>query len=90
MKEIIEAHLGKEIGMNIENSTKIEPVNVREIHNSYFVVTKDKDENTYFIPFNSVVKTIENEDGVIVGGLFHHKKSYSLVVRLGCIVNFIS
>jgi hypothetical protein len=90
MRTIIASRLGSEIGMNIDHPTKIEAVHIREIHDSYFVVVRDRDKNTYFIPFHSVVKSIENENGVVADGLFHHKTSWSLVIRLGTVVNFVS
>ncbi len=89
MKSILDKYVGQQIGLNISRPFHIESVQLVAIQDSYFTVTLEKDENLHHIPYANLVRTIENPSGVHVGGLFHQKKTYPLIAKIGHIVEYV-
>jgi len=89
MKSILEKYVESTIGMNVESPFHIETVQLSAVHDEYFSLSREKDGNVIHIPYANVVRIVENPEGVRVGGLFHQKKTYPVVVKIGHIVEYI-
>jgi hypothetical protein len=89
MRKLLESFLDSEVGINIEHARHVEPVMLVAIRDEYFTVIRNKNMNHYHIPFNSIVKMIANEDGVIVGGFLEHRQSFPLVIQVGHMVEYV-
>ncbi len=93
MKNLINDYLNQEIGINIHDAFHIESVILKHIDDEYFSVLREKDQNTYHIPYFNIVRIVQNlEDnkGVTIGGLFQQKKNHQLVIKIGHIARYIA
>ena len=82
MKKILDPFLEKEIGINIERPLRIDSATLKAVTDDYFSVQDDTKGYTHHFPYNSIVQIIEHPDGIDVGGLFEHKKHFSLVIKI--------
>jgi len=89
MKSILKKHVDGIIGMNVDSPFHIEAVQLLAIHDEYFSISREKDQNTIHIPYTNIVRIVENPNGVRVGGIFHQKKSFPIVVKIGHIVEYV-
>jgi hypothetical protein len=87
MKALFDRYLGKAIGLNYHSAFHIDGATVAEVTETYFGAVGDKDGVTHYYPYSSVIHVMEKADGVKVGGLFQHKHSWSLVVKVGHVVD---
>ncbi len=84
MRDIFERYVGKEIGMNVDKPFHLESFTVALVTDSYFTVSQETNNNLTHIPYQNIIRVLENElEGILVGGLFHQKKHYPLVVKIG-------
>lgn len=88
VKDLLWPHVGTEIGINVIRAYRIDSARLTVVHDTYFTVETDKDENTYHIPMMNIVKVLENPNGVKVGGFFKQHTSHSLVVKIGHVVEY--
>ena len=90
MKLILEQHVGQKIGLNVNRPFHIDSVTLLAVHDIYFSVTVDGDDETiYHIPYANIVRIAENQSGVRVPGFFHQKVSHPMVVKIGHIVEHV-
>ena len=54
---------------------------------TYFSAIGARDGVTHHYPYSSVIHVMEKEGGVEVGGLFTHKHAWTLVVKVGHVVD---
>ena len=87
MKALFDRYLGKQIGLNYHSAFHIDGATVTEVTEAYFGAVGDKDGVTHYYPYSSVIHVMEKADGVKVGGLFQHKHSWPLVVKVGHVVD---
>jgi hypothetical protein len=84
MKDIFERFLGQEIGMNIESPYHIDSFTIESVADYYFTVSRKKNSNLFHIPYQNIIRIVEDDmEGIHIGGLFHQKKDYQLVVKIG-------
>ena len=82
MKDILEKYLGREIGINIERPMRIDAAMLRAVHDDYFSVTDENKGYTHQFFYHNIIQVMEHPEGVDVGGLFEHKKHFSLVIKV--------
>ena len=87
MKALFDRYLGKQIGLNYHTAFHIDPATVSEVTETYFGATGEKDGIVHYYPYTSVIHAMERKEGVTVGGLFQHKHSFPLVVKVGHVVD---
>ncbi len=87
MKALFERYLHKKIGLNYASAFHIDGATVTEAGESHFAAVGDKDGITHYYPYTSVIHVMEKSEGVQVGGLFQHKQSWPLVVKVGHVVD---
>ena len=84
MKDIFERYVGKEIGMNVERPFHLDTFTVESVTDSYFTASREKNSNLFHIPYQNIIRVIEDDlEGIHVGGLFHQKRDFQLVVKIG-------
>ena len=84
MKDILERYLGEEIGMNVDHPYHLDPFTIESVTDSYFTVSREKNSNLFHIPYQNIIRVIEDDlEGIHVGGLFHQKRNFRLVVKIG-------
>jgi hypothetical protein len=87
MKEVLDKHIGKTIGVNIERLHHIDPVELLTVADSHFSVRTPGENHVNHIPFCNVLKLIEDDQGVeIRRGLFTANQRFNLVVKIGHVV----
>jgi hypothetical protein len=89
VKDLLQEHVGTEIGINVIRAYRIDSAKLTAVHDEYFTVEPDKDDNKYHIPLANIVKVMENADGVKMGGLFKQHKSHPLVIKIGHVVEYV-
>ena len=89
MREILKKYVGEEIGINIERPFRIDPVKITFAGDDHFSVQDHDREYTHHFSYQSIAQIIENEGGIDIGGLFTHKKHFSVIVKIGHIVEYI-
>ena len=73
----------KEIGMNAEKPYHLDSFTIESVTDTYFTVSREKNSNRIHIPYQNIIRVLEDDlEGIHVGGLFHQKKDYSLVVNI--------
>lgn len=82
MKKILDNYLNQEIGINIERPLRIDSATLKSVNNDYFSVVDENKGYTHHFFYHSIIQIIEHPDGIDVGGLFEHKKHYSLVIKV--------
>ncbi len=83
MKDILQRYLGKEIGINADKPYHLDPFTIESVEDDYFTVSNEKNSNLIHIPFHSILRIREDDlEGIHIGGLFHQKKDYELVVKI--------
>ena len=87
MKAVFDRYLRKQIGLNYHSAFHIDAVTVTESTETYFGAVGEKDGITHYYPYTSVLHVMERAEGVQVGGLFKHKHSWPLVVKVGHVVD---
>jgi hypothetical protein len=88
MKDILQHYVGKEIGINIERPLRIDSVTLKSVNDGHFSVVDENKGYTHHFSYHSIIQIIEHPDGIDVGGMFEHKKHYSLVIKVGHIPEF--
>ena len=88
MKTLLKPWVGKEIGCNISKPFHVDPVTLEAVTDDYFVVIDLVAGNRHYLPWSAVVKIMTNEEGVRTGGLFEHRKSFPLVVKVGHLLEY--
>ena len=84
MKAILQRYVGKEVGINLYKPFNIDTFTIDVVEDNYITVSNQENSNLIHIPFQNVLQIREDElEGIHVGGLFHQKKSYGLVVKIG-------
>jgi hypothetical protein len=89
MKDLLQKHVGTEIGINLIKAFRIEPVTLLSVHDDYFTVDSAHDGNVYHLPYLNIVKILENPDGVTVPGFFRQHKTLPFVVKIGHVVEYV-
>jgi len=89
MKSVLEPWVGEEIGCNISKPFHVDPVTLEAVTDSYFVVIDHFAGNHHYVSYNAIVKIMAKEGGVSTGGLFEHRKSFPLVVKIGHILEYV-
>ena len=89
MKDVLQKHVGTEIGINLIKAFRIEPVMLLSVHDDYFTVDSPHDGNIYHLPYLNIVKILENPDGVTVPGFFKQHKTLPFVVKIGHLVEYV-
>ncbi len=89
MRSLIERYTGSMIGMNVVKPHLVEPVTVVAVHDNYFTVQPDGTDDVYHLPYLNIVKAIENANGITVKEFFHRKHTYTLVVKIGHMVEYV-
>jgi hypothetical protein len=83
MKEILEEHLQQEVGINVERPLRIDAAVLTAVSDAHFSVIDENKGYTHHFPFSAIIQVIEHPEGIDVGGLFEHKKHFSLVIKVG-------
>jgi len=89
MKKILQAYLGKTIGINFERAFKIEAAELSAVEDSYFSIVDGNKGYTHSFPYYGIVQIIENPSGIEIGGLFTHKEKFPVVVKVGHLVEYL-
>ncbi len=90
MKDIFERYVGKEIGINADKPYHLDSFTLESVTDSYFTVSREQNSNLIHIPFQNIIRVLEDDlEGIHVGGLFHQKKNYSLIVKIGHFVTSV-
>ncbi len=89
MQDILEQYLSKSIGINLERAFHLQKVTLMQAEKEYFTVASDHDDCLHYFPYSAILQVVENPNGVRVGGLFQHKETYSLVVKVGHMAEYI-
>ena len=86
MKEVLECHLGKTIGVNIEKVHHIDAVELLSVSETYFSVRASTDNHLHHIPYTNVIKIIEDDEGVEIRHLFTINESFNIVIKMSHVV----
>ena len=89
MKDVLERYLNQEIGINYEKPFKIESAILTGVGSDWFSIVDEQKGYTHHFSFISIVQIIENDGGVDVGGVFTHKKHFSVVVKVGHLFEYV-
>ena len=89
MKKILDCYINSKIGINLESPFKIEPATLITADANYFSITCEKDNYTHHFSYSSIVQIIENSDGVEIKHLFSQNETYSLIVKVGHLMEYI-
>ncbi len=89
MKQILQKHVNSKIGINLESPFKIEPATLTAAEDNYFSIRCDKDNYTHYFSYAGIVQIIENTDGVEIKHLFSQNEKYSLIIKVGHIMEYI-
>ena len=87
MEAVLRRFLHREIGINYLKPYHVDPAELVAVTPSYFAVRCPRDGAVYTYPYSNVIRVIEREEGVPAGGLFKHRKAYSMVVKVGHLVD---
>lgn len=90
MKNILKPYLNKTIGINYQDPFHIEACILIALEDEYFSIRSNEKLYMHYFSWSSVVQIIHNEDGIEVGGLFTHKEIFSIVVKVGHILKYVS
>jgi hypothetical protein len=82
MKNILENYLDQEIGINIERPMRIDSAILKAVQDDYFSVVDENKGYTHHFFYHNIIQVLEHPGGVDVGGLFEHKKHFSLVIKV--------
>jgi hypothetical protein len=82
MKDILANYIDHEIGINVERPMRIDPAILKSVHDDYFSVVDESKGYTHHFFFHNIIQVMEHPNGVDVGGLFEHKKHFSLVIKV--------
>ena len=70
--------------MNVERPFHLDTFTVESVTDSYFTASREKNSNLFHIPYQNIIRVIEDDlEGIHVGGLFHQKRDFQLVVKIG-------
>lgn len=86
MKDVLEQHIGETIGVNIERPHHVDAVELLSVSDTYFSVKSSTDGHTHHIPYNNVLKMIEDPDGVEIKHLFTMDESFRIIVKIRHVV----
>ncbi len=89
MKDILLPYINKGIGINYEKPFKIESAILVAVNDNYFTIIDSENRYTHHFSWSSIVQIIENKDGIEVGGLFSHKDSFTIVIKVGHLVEYV-
>jgi hypothetical protein len=87
MKALFERYLQKKFGLNYRTAYHIDEATLTLAADTYFAAEGERDGVTHYYPYSSVIHVMEKEGGVEVGGLFTHKRAWTLVVKVGHVVD---
>lgn len=87
MKALFDRYLNQPIGLNYHTAYHIDAATLTLAADTFFAAVGEKDGVTHYYPYSSVIHVMEKAEGVEVGGLFHHKHSWPLVVKVGHVVD---
>ena len=82
MIDVLRRYLGQEIGINLVRPLHIDVAELVAVEEGYFTVRDEGGTTLHHIPYHSVLRAVEDPSGVTVGGLFTHKRSFPLVVKI--------
>jgi hypothetical protein len=89
VKELIARYVGQTIGSNVVKAHSVEPVTVVAAADEYFTVQPEASDDLFHVPYLNIVKVIENEKGITVKELFHRKHTFTLVVKIGHLIEYV-
>ncbi len=89
MKDLIQRYVGQLIGANVVKPHSVEPVTIIAARDEYFTVKSDASDDLYHLPYLNIVKVIENEKGITIKELFHRKHTYTLVIKVGHLIEYV-
>lgn len=87
MKEVLLPYLGKEVGINYRKPYHIDSATLSHVGTDHFAVRCPDDGAVHMFPYTNLLRVIQREEGVEVGGLFAHRKRYPLVIKVGHLVD---
>ncbi|PKN45105.1 MAG: hypothetical protein CVU59_09985 [Deltaproteobacteria bacterium HGW-Deltaproteobacteria-17] len=89
MKEILLPYLKQQIGINFERAFKIEAAELIDVTDTYFSIRDARNGNVHYFSWHAVVQIIENPAGIEVGGLFTHKETFTITVKVGHLTEYV-
>jgi hypothetical protein len=89
MRKVLEKYLDKEIGINCVKAFYIESAKLVDLNDEYFSIIDHRNGYTHHYSYRSVVQIIEHPSGIEVGGMFTHKVNYSVVVKVGHLLEYV-
>ena len=89
MRKVLQEHIDKTIGINCEKPFKVESAKLIYVGDDYFSIVDSKKGYTHHFTYFSIVQITEGPTGIDVGGLFSHKDSFSIVVKVGHILQYV-
>ncbi|MBL0141938.1 MAG: hypothetical protein IPP91_07645 [Betaproteobacteria bacterium] len=87
MKALFDRYLNQSIGLNYHTAYHIDGATLTLAADTYFAALGEKDGITHYYPYSAVIHVMEKAGGVVVGGLFTHKQTWPLVVKVGHVVD---
>ena len=87
MDTILRRFLQCEIGINYLKPYHVDPAELIAAEKGYFAIRSFEDGAVYYYPYTNIIRIIEREEGVSIGGLFKQPKVYSVVVKVGHLID---
>jgi len=89
MREVLTAWVGEEIGCNIVKPFHVNPVTLESVQADHFVLLDPSTDNRHIFSYDAIIQIITNPKGVHTGGLFEHKATWPLVIKVGHLLQYI-
>jgi len=89
MKEILLPYLNQKIGINFERAFKIEPAELIHVTETFFSIRDTRNGDVHYFSWHAVVQIIENPAGIEIGGLFTHKETFTITVKVGHLTEYV-
>ncbi len=90
MKTLLEKYLNTEIGINLLHPFKIDGATLVATNDTYFSVMELKNKHMHHFPYASILRVVEAEEGIEIGGLFTHSKHFSAVIKVHHVVESLT
>ncbi len=87
MKALFSRYVDATIGINYRRPYHVEGATLTAATESYFSVRGLADGTLHTFPYTNVIQVMENESGVTAGGLFQHKETFPMLVKVGHVID---